>query len=285
MKPRLFIGSSVEGLKVAECIQELLKFDVFPRVWTQGNFNLNNTTLDDLISAVKKHDFAIFIFSPDDVTILRDKQVHTVRDNVIFELGLFMGYLGKENVFFLVPEGINDLHLPTDLLGISAGSYFFTKDIEDLLAGLGPVCNQIRRQINPTVSTNGISLAGKWCERWSLTDTKSFDFNEINEDKDVEIMQRGNQVIAEFRAGGRVYKLEGQIQDYFLTGIWKDSRLGANYHGSFQLRIGINAKTMHGLWVGFDSELNKIKQNYWEWKRIDARNYPSQPQELGGIIT
>ncbi|WP_405142754.1 nucleotide-binding protein [Paenibacillus sp. FSL H7-0942] len=276
MKQRLFIGSSIEGLRVAEALQELLQYTFLTNIWNQGNFNYNSATLDDLLTATKKYDFAIFVFSPDDITTLREQQVVTARDNVIFELGLFMGHLGRENVFFLLPEGVENLHIPSDLLGINTGKYHFVKNDDDLLGTLGPACRQIKKQISQGVDYDGISLAGTWHERWALEDTKSYCFTSINEDQNVEIKQKGEQIEANFIAGGKEYRLEGEIQGHFLTGKWNDLKRGLNYHGAFQLRIGINADTMSGLWIGFDSELNTIKKSIWEWKRAEISSYPSE---------
>jgi predicted nucleotide-binding protein len=105
MKPRLFIGSSTEALKTAYAVQESLEHDVLCTVWTQGIFQLSGNALDNLIDAVHCHDFAIFVFQPDDISQVRDVMVRTVRDNVLFELGMFIGVLGKDRVFFLVPKG------------------------------------------------------------------------------------------------------------------------------------------------------------------------------------
>lgn len=278
-KPRLFIGSSVEGLKVAEAIQQQLTHDVFSTIWTQGIFRINSTTLDDLLAALRKHDYAMFILSPDDITILRNTEYHTARDNVIFELGLFMGYLGKESVFFVVPDDApKDLHLPSDLLGVTPGIYINTDDDDDLNAGVGPFCTEFKKVVRQTKSDSGVALAGKWCERWMLESTKSQQFLEKNEDTDVNIIQKGNRVMAEFKAADRTYELEGVIMDYFLNGTWRDKQRGASYSGAFQLRIGMNGKTMSGLWIGFDSELQAIKHSIWEWKRKEWGSYPSENQ-------
>ena len=40
------------------------------------------------------------------------------RDNVIFELGLLMGALGRERVFILKPRNV-DIRIPSDLLGVT----------------------------------------------------------------------------------------------------------------------------------------------------------------------
>lgn len=147
MKPRIFIGSSTEQLDIAYSVQENLDFDAQTTVWTQGIFKLSINTLDSLIESLSNFEFAIFIFHPDDITQIRSEKVLTVRDNLIFELGLFIGKLGKENVFFLIPRTIEKLHLPTDLLGITPGTYDNTREDNNIQASLGSFCNQIRKEI------------------------------------------------------------------------------------------------------------------------------------------
>jgi len=147
MKPKIFIGSSVESLEIAHNIQELLEHESNPTVWTQGIFELSNTALDDLIKALDSFDYAIFIFKPEDISTIRSKDYNVVRDNVIFELGLFIGKLGKDKVFFVAPKNIKDFHLPSDLVGINYGTYDAERDDSNMLAALGPFCNQVRRKI------------------------------------------------------------------------------------------------------------------------------------------
>jgi len=147
IKPRIFIGSSTEHLDIAYAIQENLQYDSESTVWTQGIFKLSKTNLDSLIEALSEFDFAIFVFHPDDITQIRNQSFETVRDNLIFELGLFMGKLGKENVFFLIPNSVEKLHLPTDLLGVNPGCYNDKRRDGNLKASLGPFCNQVRNRI------------------------------------------------------------------------------------------------------------------------------------------
>jgi hypothetical protein len=68
-----------------------------------------------------------------------------VRDNVIFELGLFMGRLGKQRCFFVVPRGKQRLRLPTDLLGVTPADY--NDGTANLRAALGPATTKIISQI------------------------------------------------------------------------------------------------------------------------------------------
>ncbi|WFR81416.1 nucleotide-binding protein [Janthinobacterium rivuli] len=145
-KPRIFIGSSVEGLNVSYAVQQNLFHDAEVTVWDQDVFQLSRTTMESLTDALRDSDFAIFIFSSDDLATIRKETVNIIRDNVLFELGLFIGKLGRERVFFLVPHG-GELHIPTDLLGITPGKYDSTRSDGLLKAGTGPVCHQIRNQI------------------------------------------------------------------------------------------------------------------------------------------
>ena len=154
MKPRLFIGSSTENLELAYAIQENLEFDAQTTVWTQGIFKLSQSALDSLLLALKEFDFGIFVFQPDDITQIREEKFRTVRDNLIFELGLFFGKLGKDRVFFLVPRTIDKLHLPTDILGINPGTYDSERKDENYQASLGPFCNQIRKELKKFVFVN-----------------------------------------------------------------------------------------------------------------------------------
>jgi CRP/FNR family transcriptional regulator, cyclic AMP receptor protein len=48
------------------------------------------------------------------------------RDNVIFELGLFMGALSRERTLVLVPKGM-DFKVPSDLLGMTHIPHAFSK--------------------------------------------------------------------------------------------------------------------------------------------------------------
>lgn len=147
MKPKVFVGSSLESLDIAYAVQENLEYDAEVTVWTQGIFQLSSTALQDLLSLVGTYDFAVFVFSPDDTVFLRDNQYQTVRDNVIFEFGLFVSQLGIERVFFVMPRDQVFLHLPTDILGFSPATYSTQRSDNNIKAALGTACNQIRNQI------------------------------------------------------------------------------------------------------------------------------------------
>jgi tetratricopeptide (TPR) repeat protein len=146
MKPRAFIGSSVEGLSIAYAVQQNLLHDAEVTVWDQGVFELSATTIESLSKALSATDFGIFIFSSDDVLKLRGESSPTVRDNVLFEMGLFIGKLGRDRVFFLVPTGA-ELHIPSDLLGVTPGKYETNRADGSMQAATGAACHQIRSQV------------------------------------------------------------------------------------------------------------------------------------------
>jgi hypothetical protein len=147
MKPAVFIGSSVESLKLAYAIQEELAYDAEITVWPQGIFKLSSTTLDDLLDTLGISDFSIFIFSPDDEVKIGGQDFLSTRDNVIFELGLFIGRLGKQRNFFILPEEHSNFRLPSDLLGVTPATFDANRSDGNLRAALGPACNRIRETI------------------------------------------------------------------------------------------------------------------------------------------
>src|SRR5437868_4128067 len=86
--------------------------DVVP--WTRA-FDLTKTYIESLESALETTDFAVFVATADDLLTKDTESKLVPRDNVMFELGLFMGALGRERCF-IVQQDDKDLHLPTDLL-------------------------------------------------------------------------------------------------------------------------------------------------------------------------
>jgi predicted nucleotide-binding protein len=145
-KIRVFLISSTEALPVARAIQNAFEYDPFQvTVWTDGVFRASWYPVESLEQQLDDSDFAIAIASPDDVVESRGKSAITARDNVIFELGLFIGRLGRKRSFLLEPRG-DEVKLPSDLTGITAISYKSVTG-KELAAALGPACNRMREII------------------------------------------------------------------------------------------------------------------------------------------
>ncbi|HEX5736266.1 MAG TPA: TIR domain-containing protein [Blastocatellia bacterium] len=147
MKPSLFIASSSEAIRLANAVQQNLRRQVEATVWDQGVFGLSSAAIDSLIETLKQSDFGVFIFSPDDIVRIRGQESQVARDNVVFELGLFIGHLGKERCFILVPDDSTDFHLPTDLAGITPATYETDRRDKNIRAATGPACEEIRDAI------------------------------------------------------------------------------------------------------------------------------------------
>lgn len=116
LKPKIFIGSSKSGYNVAEKVKSCLSTvgDCF--LWQdEGVWETNRSTFDNLLRMASYFDFGVFVATADDATLTNEKIVIEPRDNVILEMALFLGALGKDKSFLLVEDGIK---LPSDFNGI-----------------------------------------------------------------------------------------------------------------------------------------------------------------------
>jgi CRP/FNR family transcriptional regulator, cyclic AMP receptor protein len=146
-KVRVFIISSVEALPIARAIENAFEHDPFHiTVWTDGVFRASWYPIESLEQQLDSSDFAIAIASPDDLVESRGKSVATARDNVIFELGLFIGRLGRKRSFLLEPRG-DEVKLPSDLTGITTLTYRPASG-KGIGPALGPACNRMREIID-----------------------------------------------------------------------------------------------------------------------------------------
>ena len=142
-KPRVFVGSSTEGLQVAEFIQLGLEQAAECTLWTQSTFAPGQTTIESIVDVAVEYDFAVLVLTADDMTVKRGVEAAGPRDNVVFELGLFTGALGRARTFMVYSRDEN-LRLPSDLNGVTAVMYGNRSD-GNLEAALGPVCTRIKQ--------------------------------------------------------------------------------------------------------------------------------------------
>jgi CRP/FNR family cyclic AMP-dependent transcriptional regulator len=141
-KIRVFIISSAEALEIARTIQNAFDHDPFSvTVWTDGVFQASYYAVESLERALDQSDVAIAVAEPDDITESRGKRVGSPRDNVIFELGFFMGRLGRHRSLLVEPRG-EEIKLPSDLAGINTITYKY--DGKNLAASLATACNKLR---------------------------------------------------------------------------------------------------------------------------------------------
>jgi len=117
-RPAVFIGSSNEAKLVAQYLQHGLEDagGCDATVWSQGVFAASDYPLDSLVAAARAADFAALVVTPDDLVSSRGSDSLAPRDNVIFEVGLFMGVLGRQRTYLVVEKGVR---LPSDLGGLT----------------------------------------------------------------------------------------------------------------------------------------------------------------------
>src|SRR5260370_40757866 len=158
LDPSLFIGSSTEGLPIAYALQVELDEECEPLVWRQSVFGPTATTISALLERAVNSAFAALVFTPDDSVVSRAAEDAVARDNVIFELGLFLGALGPRRVF-IVPPRNQQLRLPSDLAGVTCLTYKSHRKDQNLQAAIGPAATAIRNRI----ATEGLRLGGRHC--------------------------------------------------------------------------------------------------------------------------
>ncbi len=144
-RPSIFVGSSSEGIRVAKAIQVLLDPSCEVAIWNQGIFGLSQGTLESLVSALDQFDFAILALTPDDLVSSRNHDSPAPRDNVLFELGLFIGGLGRDRTF-IVYDRTASLKLPSDLAGVTMAT-FEPHSSGCLQSALGAAATKIEERI------------------------------------------------------------------------------------------------------------------------------------------
>jgi hypothetical protein len=151
-KPKLFVGSSSEGLPIAKAIQTQLSDIAEITVWKDGVFRQNDGNLEALLRALDYFDFAVFALSPDDHTTSRDKTQPSPRDNALFEFGLFLGRLDRNRCFAVASDAKDAAHaftlkLPSDLHGVTVARYESNRSDGNWIAAVGNACTLIADEI------------------------------------------------------------------------------------------------------------------------------------------
>ena len=107
-KSCVFIMASAATSHLAHQIKILLATEpVQVRLWDEGAFRGGNYAIESLERTLDQCDVAVAIAQPG-----------AERDSIIFELGFFMGRLGRHRTFLIEPRG-DEMELPHELAGIN----------------------------------------------------------------------------------------------------------------------------------------------------------------------
>jgi predicted nucleotide-binding protein len=117
-RAKVFIGSSSEALPIAEHVRDSFRGIAEPRLWTDSIFREGEHPLHSLVRQVRENDAAILVASTDDLLTLRGSPLSAMRDNVLFEFGLFAGAFGLHRTHLLLPTA-DCFRVPSDLAGLT----------------------------------------------------------------------------------------------------------------------------------------------------------------------
>lgn len=146
-RPKIFVASAREGRAVAALVKQGLGDWADCLVWTdEGIFQPSNLVIEGLEQALDRFSYGVFVMSPEDTVTIRAQSLLAPRDNVIFELGLFVGRHGRRSAFILIPRD-SELHLPEDLKGIVPCYYEWRPGTASPQYDVTEACLRIRRSV------------------------------------------------------------------------------------------------------------------------------------------
>lgn len=189
MKTKIFVGSSSESARYAENIclnlDNSVEVDFTETIFWRNSslFKGGHYILEDLINTLHECSFGIFVFSPDDLIEIREKNYYTTRDNVLFEAGMSIGMLGRNRTFILVPKKQKDsieLHLLSDIDGLITISYNYKKEEKNVANLVRNACVEIK---NNLIEFDGKALIKDIIEKYDVFNGfEKRDFNELFSD-------------------------------------------------------------------------------------------------------
>src|ERR1039458_9910206 len=157
LSSRTFIGSSSEGLVIANAVKANLKECTDCQVWTEGVFLPGRVFIEALESMLDSVDYAILVATPDDMLTKRDVAALSMRDNVLLELGLFMAKLGRKRTYLVSPAD-QSIRIPSDLLGIKLVNYDSTASAEEAVSVLAEPCRGIKQAMREAEKELSLSM-------------------------------------------------------------------------------------------------------------------------------
>ncbi len=134
-KPEIFLASSLESREVLTHVARFVKESGgVPRPWHEA-FPASEIMLESLIEASRKVDGALVVASADDQVIMREETVWAMRDNVVFEFGIFMSALSRTRAALIYTESEKgEVKLPKDVDGLTHLRYTPGKPAQNMYA-------------------------------------------------------------------------------------------------------------------------------------------------------
>ena len=98
------------------------------------------------MNSLDRFDFAVLLLTPEDKVFVRETVNLQPRDNLMFELGLFMGRLGPSRTFMVCPSDAK-MKLPSDLAGVTYLTFPTDRSDNNLKAAVRPACQSLAEAI------------------------------------------------------------------------------------------------------------------------------------------
>jgi hypothetical protein len=156
MKDAIFIGSSSKGKELARAIKAQLSEAAEVTVWDEGLFLLGTTTLTSILTFRYRFDFAILVLTPDDIVVFKGGETKSPRDNVLFELGVFLSFLSPDKTFVVTSQP--DVRLPSDLAGLTVAQLEENRSDQNVDAMVSTACHKIRTAMRSVQAQSRVGL-------------------------------------------------------------------------------------------------------------------------------
>lgn len=272
----VFIGSSTEGWEVAKAIGEGLECCADTTIWSEDVFESGRGYLEELMAELERHDFAVLVLTPDDVTESRGDSLKSPRDNVLFECGLFMGRLGRERTF-IVCDRSTEMKLPSDLAGISLISYDGKRMTDAPSTAVRGACMKINRALKrPTYR----ELSGVWRSRYVLCQSGN---GNPHVEEEVEVNPARGMLRIESKSNPKndnyvAYARPASGMKHFV-GEWVSTRHAATAAGAFFLTVHPQGNLMYGYYASPDDD-HSVTHGGWVMARIGLGDVMAQREAL-----
>jgi hypothetical protein len=273
----VFIGSSSEGREVARAIGEGLECCADTIMWDEDVFEFGRGYLEELMTELERHDFAVLVLTPDDVVESRGDSQKSPRDNVLFECGLFMGRLGRERTF-IVCDRSTQMKLPSDLAGVSLISYDGKRMADAPSTAVRGACMKINRSLKrPTYR----ELSGRWSSRYVLCQSGNGD---PHVEEAVEISPARGMLRIESKGNPKndnyvAYARPAASGKHFV-GEWLSTRHAASAAGAFFLTVHPQGNLMYGYYSSPNDDY-KVTHGGWVMARLGLGDVMAQRETLG----
>jgi prolyl-tRNA editing enzyme YbaK/EbsC (Cys-tRNA(Pro) deacylase) len=127
-KLKVFVASSLEAKAEDKFVRGVLEENSVDVITWRDIFHVGEFSLDSLLNISQEIHGAIIISTPDDKVWYRGSELFAPRDNILFEMGLFIKALGAKQVALVFCKDEKGLtpKIPTDISGLNV--IFFERE-------------------------------------------------------------------------------------------------------------------------------------------------------------